>query len=109
MISPHTIMKIDDRWVLMYIIVNFYFRVVRGVGEIDIDKPPPQAKPDFLEDGIPYLLLDIRVQDDYDQCHIVTGKGNNSDTIWGRTGTEKDNWSITKILVYEGLEMLYEK
>ena len=74
-------MKTDDRWVLMYIIVSLYFRVVRGVGEIDIDKPP-QAKPDLLDDGSPYLLLDIRVQDDYDQCHILTGKGNNSGTIW---------------------------
>ncbi|CAC5410319.1 CEP41 [Mytilus coruscus] len=49
--------------------------VVRGVGEIDIDKPPPPApKPDLLDDGCPYLLLDIRVKDDYDQFHMISAK-----------------------------------
>lgn len=54
----------------------FNCRVVRGVGEIDIDKPQPAPpKPDLLDDGCPYLLLDIRIKDDYDQFHMISGKG----------------------------------
>ncbi|XP_063433510.1 centrosomal protein of 41 kDa B-like isoform X1 [Mytilus trossulus] len=49
--------------------------VVRGVGEIDIDKPQPAPpKPDLLDDGCPYLLLDIRIKDDYDQFHMISAK-----------------------------------
>jgi rhodanese-related sulfurtransferase len=55
--------------------------VIFGVGEMDIARdaslsprsPPPQPPPPPTNPP-PYLLLDVRNKDDYDQCHIITGK-----------------------------------
>ncbi|KAM9247233.1 centrosomal protein of 41 kDa isoform 2-T2 [Leptosomus discolor] len=49
--------------------------VISGVGELDIEKDAPkkaeaQAK-DLPYPDCPFLLLDVRDQDAYDQCHIV--------------------------------------
>ncbi|KFO88581.1 Centrosomal protein of 41 kDa, partial [Buceros rhinoceros silvestris] len=49
--------------------------VISGVGELDIDKDMPekveaQAK-DMPYPDCPFLLLDVRDRDAYDQCHIV--------------------------------------
>ncbi|KAM6090440.1 centrosomal protein of 41 kDa isoform 1-T1 [Theristicus caerulescens] len=49
--------------------------VISGVGELDIDKDAPkkaeaQAK-DMPYPDCPFLLLDVRDRDAYDQCHIV--------------------------------------
>ncbi|XP_062856823.1 centrosomal protein of 41 kDa isoform X2 [Trichomycterus rosablanca] len=57
--------------------------VISGVGELDVDKdgqkntvsPIPVCTPS-LEDqpypDCPYLLLDVRDKDSYDQCHIIS-------------------------------------
>ncbi|NXQ90809.1 CEP41 protein, partial [Nyctibius grandis] len=49
--------------------------VISGVGELDIDKDTPKkvdAQPeDMPYPDCPYLLLDVRDRDEYDQCHIV--------------------------------------
>ncbi|XP_065510918.1 centrosomal protein of 41 kDa [Caloenas nicobarica] len=49
--------------------------VISGVGELDIEKDAPkkvdtQAKETPYPD-CPFLLLDVRDRDEYDQCHIV--------------------------------------
>ncbi|NWZ57430.1 CEP41 protein, partial [Haliaeetus albicilla] len=49
--------------------------VISGVGELDIEKDTPkkvgaQAK-DLPYPDCPFLLLDVRDRDAYDQCHIV--------------------------------------
>lgn len=45
--------------------------IVHGIGELDVSIeescPPP------LPPTSPYLLLDVRDKDDYQQCHIITG------------------------------------
>ncbi|XP_075609424.1 centrosomal protein of 41 kDa isoform X2 [Balearica regulorum gibbericeps] len=51
--------------------------VISGVGELDIEKDTPkkadaQAK-DMPYPDCPFLLLDVRDRDAYDQCHIVGG------------------------------------
>ncbi|NXY50641.1 CEP41 protein, partial [Ceuthmochares aereus] len=52
--------------------------VISGVGEMDIEKDTPK-KVDAPTKEMPYpdcpfLLLDVRDRDAYDQCHIVGGK-----------------------------------
>ncbi|XP_028814808.1 centrosomal protein of 41 kDa isoform X2 [Denticeps clupeoides] len=56
--------------------------VISGVGELDLDKngqmtedPPLVPSPSVLEQpypDCPYLLLDVRDRDQYDQCHIIS-------------------------------------
>ncbi|XP_054048942.1 centrosomal protein of 41 kDa isoform X3 [Rissa tridactyla] len=51
--------------------------VISGIGELDIEKDTPkkvdaQAK-DMPYPDCPFLLLDVRDQDAYDQCHIIGG------------------------------------
>ncbi|KAL5014489.1 hypothetical protein ScPMuIL_008759 [Solemya velum] len=48
-------------------------RVIKGVGEVDLDKPPPSVN-NRVGEICPYLLLDLRDKDAYDQCHIITAK-----------------------------------
>ncbi|XP_041350057.1 centrosomal protein of 41 kDa-like [Gigantopelta aegis] len=48
--------------------------VIRGVGEIDVNAPPPPPSQPFVDDTCPYLLLDVRDNDAYHQCHIITAK-----------------------------------
>ncbi|XP_069812351.1 centrosomal protein of 41 kDa isoform X2 [Dendropsophus ebraccatus] len=55
--------------------------VISGVGELDLDNKPrktskkdPQSSPGSLEKpypDCPFLLLDVRDRDCYDQCHII--------------------------------------
>ncbi|KAK3102640.1 hypothetical protein FSP39_012820 [Pinctada imbricata] len=45
--------------------------VVRGVGEVDASKPQAPPAPVAIE-GSPYLILDIRDSDAYDECHIIS-------------------------------------
>ncbi|NXS72302.1 CEP41 protein, partial [Pandion haliaetus] len=52
--------------------------VISGVGELDIEKDTPkkvdaQAK-DLPYPDCPFLLLDVRDRDAYDECHIVGGE-----------------------------------
>ncbi|KAL5111989.1 Centrosomal protein of 41 kDa [Taenia crassiceps] len=50
--------------------------VIHGIGECDINgdkKPFLEKSNDITEQGIdcPYLLLDVRDRDEFDQCHII--------------------------------------
>ena len=58
---------------LQYLLVIVYFSVARGMGELDIHQPEP-APGEVLDDNIPYLLLDVRDDDDFNMCHIISGK-----------------------------------
>ncbi|CAH1783396.1 unnamed protein product [Owenia fusiformis] len=48
--------------------------VISGVGEIDIEsnKPVTAGRPSEDTDTCPYLLLDCRDRDEFDQCHIIS-------------------------------------
>ncbi|XP_072519428.1 centrosomal protein of 41 kDa [Salminus brasiliensis] len=56
--------------------------VISGVGEMDLDRngqktisPVPVSTPSSVErpyTDCPYLLLDVRDRDQYDQCHIIS-------------------------------------
>lgn len=50
--------------------------VINGIGEMDIkcEKRSPSAKPLKNNTTNPYLLLDVRDPDSYQQCHIITAK-----------------------------------
>ncbi|KAA0724445.1 Centrosomal protein of 41 kDa [Triplophysa tibetana] len=58
--------------------------VISGVGEMDLDKIAqktarlsPMSTPNNTDSpypDCPYLLLDVRDRDEYDQCHIISGK-----------------------------------
>jgi hypothetical protein len=50
------------------------FSVTRGIGELDFSKPPPSEGGVSVDNASPYLVLDIRERDDYDQCHLITGE-----------------------------------
>ncbi|XP_051468560.1 centrosomal protein of 41 kDa isoform X2 [Apus apus] len=49
--------------------------VISGVGELDIEKDPPKKVDPRVQDmpypDCPFLLLDVRDRDAYEQCHIV--------------------------------------
>jgi len=50
--------------------------VAQGIGELDVNRPggpPAKAQSLVTTDLCPYLLLDIRDRDEYDQCHILSG------------------------------------
>ena len=51
--------------------------VMRGVGELDVGEQRRGAttriEPAPYDVTCPYLLLDIRDRDEYDQCHIIPG------------------------------------
>lgn len=55
-------------------------RLVSGVGELDISSSPqadtsPHQSPEKPEtEECPYLLLDVRDSEQYQKCHIITGK-----------------------------------
>ena len=48
--------------------------VAHGVGELDLNAPAVPPRNDFVNDECPYLLLDVRDRDEFDQCHIISGK-----------------------------------
>ncbi len=52
--------------------------VISGVGELDIishgSNISPPSTPVHEPASYPYLLLDVRCKEDYDQCHIISGK-----------------------------------
>ena len=53
-----------------------FFSVIKGQGELD--RHPNQTSSSLdtnkVLEGCPYLLLDIRDKDAYDQCHIISGR-----------------------------------
>ena len=46
--------------------------VARGVGELDLNQPEKHAIQ--VDERNPYLLLDVRDADDYEMCHIISGR-----------------------------------
>ena len=83
------ILNYMDVNIIFVVVVTFHFShtlincsVIFGVGEMDIQREaslspssPPHAPPP--SPPLPYLLLDVRHKDDYDQCHIRTGEPDN--------------------------------
>lgn len=63
--------------------IFFFVSLIHGVGEVDIlDKDEKEGRDtSFNEEesrvpeveSLPYLLLDIRDEDAYKQCHIIGG------------------------------------
>ncbi|RUS86215.1 hypothetical protein EGW08_006010 [Elysia chlorotica] len=51
-------------------------QVINGLGEVDLDHPSKlrTAPLPMMGDECPYLLLDVREKDAYDECHIITAK-----------------------------------
>ncbi|GFN97416.1 centrosomal protein of 41 kda [Plakobranchus ocellatus] len=51
-------------------------QVINGLGEVDLDEPAKlrTAPLPMMGDQCPYLLLDVRDRDAYDECHIITAK-----------------------------------
>ena len=47
--------------------------MAHGVGELDLNAPAVPPRNDFVNDECPYLLLDVRDRDEFDQCHIISG------------------------------------
>ena len=47
--------------------------MAHGVGELDLNAPAVPPRNDFVNDECPYLLLDVRARDEFDQCHIISG------------------------------------
>jgi len=41
---------------------------------MDVNQPPPGSSVRPVDDSCPYLILDIRDRDEYDACHLITGK-----------------------------------
>ena len=62
----------------------FLFSLIHGVGEVDIrDKDEKDGRDTSYEEeqslvpeieSLPYLLLDVRDEDAYQQCHIIGGE-----------------------------------
>ena len=48
--------------------------MAHGVGELDLNAPAVPPRNEFVNDECPYLLLDVRDRDEFDQCHIISGK-----------------------------------
>ena len=53
--------------------------MIHGVGEFDIKEKDNKIEDSFCPAGpevesMPYLLLDLRDKDAFDQCHIIGGK-----------------------------------
>ncbi|KAH9503745.1 Centrosomal protein of 41 kDa [Bulinus truncatus] len=50
-------------------------QVVNGLGEIDLETPKPLNKPlKMMGNMCPYLLLDVREREAYDECHVITAQ-----------------------------------
>lgn len=81
--------------------------VIRGIGEVDIDLPrtPTQTSP--ITDSCPYLLLDVRDKDAYDECHIITALNYPTAMLSRTTNSESKEMLIYKnkpgriILMYD--------
>ena len=44
------------------------------MGEADLDGNDNKSRPIVNGTNCPYLLLDIRDKDAFDECHIITGR-----------------------------------
>ena len=53
-----------------------FFSVIKGTGELDRQQQNNTSSLDTnkILEGCPYLLLDVRDKDAYDQCHIISGR-----------------------------------
>lgn len=51
--------------------------VIAGVGELDLNTSgtiSPPITPVHQPSSCPYLLLDVRTREEFDQCHIISGE-----------------------------------
>ncbi len=69
--------------------------VISGVGELNLDRDNQKTKPVFSPDpadrpypDCPYLLLDVRDRDQYDCCHIISGRWKNMELSHRASNTE---------------------
>ena len=53
-----------------------FFSVIKGTGELDRQQQNNTSSLDTnkILEGCPYLLLDVRDKDAFDQCHIISGR-----------------------------------
>ena len=59
-----------------------FFSLIHGVGEVDIrEKDEKEGREEMEEmsvmpevESLPYLLLDVRDEDAFKQCHIIGGE-----------------------------------
>ena len=61
-----------------------FFSLIHGVGEVDVrDKDEKDSKDNSFNEeqslvpeveSLPYLLLDVREEDAFKQCHIIGGE-----------------------------------
>ena len=60
---------------LTHMVICIFSSVIKGQGELDRQDyhNSSQTTESRALDGCPYLLLDIRDKDAFDQCHIITG------------------------------------
>ncbi|XP_078310045.1 centrosomal protein of 41 kDa-like isoform X2 [Crassostrea virginica] len=85
--------------------------VVKGVGEIDSARPP-QAATKVEDFSCPYLLLDIRDADSFEDCHIITAKNYPTSMLSRATNYESKDMLAFKnqpgkiIVVYDEDERL---
>ncbi|XP_064605072.1 centrosomal protein of 41 kDa-like isoform X2 [Liolophura sinensis] len=70
--------------------------IARGVGELDIEKPVPPPVNRFVDHSSPYLLLDVRDADAYNQCHLISAKSFPSAML-----SRSVNGEIKELLVYK--------
>ncbi|KAK7503705.1 hypothetical protein BaRGS_00005244 [Batillaria attramentaria] len=49
-------------------------QVIRGVGEADLHDNSGGSRPVVNSIDCPYVLLDVRDKDDYEECHIITAR-----------------------------------
>ena len=56
--------------------LSYFFSVIKGTGELDRQQQNNTSSLDTnkILEGCPYLLLDVRDKDAYDQCHIISGR-----------------------------------
>ena len=55
--------------------------MIRGIGEFDLKDPEKDNKSPAINEeleapetsSLPYLILDVRDKDAFDQCHIIGG------------------------------------
>lgn len=79
------VFSLSKKFTIFIIIISWVYSLslIHGVGEVDIrDKDEKEDKDNSFDEeqlsvpeveSLPYLLLDVRDEDAYKQCHIIGG------------------------------------